>query len=62
MWRVKLPGAPLTDMVNHTRARDAAATLALATLNAAEAKLAIKPAAHCAAAHPLALAPPGPAR
>ena len=34
MWRVSLPGAPLTDMVNRTRAKDAAMSLALAGLNA----------------------------
>lgn len=36
MWRVRLPDGHLTDMVNRTRARDAAVTLALAALNQAE--------------------------
>ena len=34
MWRIKLPGAPLSDMVNRTRAKDAAMYLALKELNA----------------------------
>jgi hypothetical protein len=33
MWRVRLPGGHLTDMVNISRARDAARSLALADLN-----------------------------
>jgi hypothetical protein len=33
MWRVKLPNGQLSDITNRTRARDAARTLALATLN-----------------------------
>ena len=33
MWRVRLPGGHLSDMVNRTRARDAAISLALGTLN-----------------------------
>jgi hypothetical protein len=33
MWRVHLPDGHVTDMVNRTRAKDAAATLALAALN-----------------------------
>jgi hypothetical protein len=33
MWRVRLPDGHLTDMVNLSRARDAAASLALAALN-----------------------------
>ena len=33
MWRVRLPGGRLTDMVNRTRTRDAAISLALGTLN-----------------------------
>ena len=33
MWRVRYPDGQLSDMVNLTRARDAAAGLALAALN-----------------------------
>ena len=33
MWRVRLPGGYLTDMVNLLRAMDAAASLALGVLN-----------------------------
>ena len=33
MWRVRLPDGHVTDMVNLTRAKDAATTLALASLN-----------------------------
>ena len=33
MWRVRLPDGHLTDMVNLSRAKDAAASLALAVLN-----------------------------
>jgi hypothetical protein len=33
MWRVQLPDGQLTDMLNRTRAKDAAFGLALATLN-----------------------------
>jgi hypothetical protein len=33
MWRVRLPGGYLTDMVNLLRAKDAAASLALGVLN-----------------------------
>jgi hypothetical protein len=33
MWRVRLPDGQLSDMVNVTRARDAAMELALADLN-----------------------------
>jgi hypothetical protein len=33
MWRVRLPGGYLTDMVNLLRAKDAAAPLALGVLN-----------------------------
>ena len=33
MWRVRLPGGYLTDMVNLSRAKDAAASLALGVLN-----------------------------
>ena len=33
MWRVRLPDGHLTDMVNLSRAKDAAASHALATLN-----------------------------
>lgn len=36
MWRVRLPTGHVTDMVNLTRAKDAAVTLALAALNRAE--------------------------
>jgi hypothetical protein len=37
MWRVRLPDGTLSDMLNRTRARDAARSLALAQLNAREA-------------------------
>jgi len=33
LWRVRLPGGHLTDTVNLSRAKDAAASLALAILN-----------------------------
>jgi hypothetical protein len=33
MWRVRMPDGRLTDMVNWTRARDAAIALAAAALN-----------------------------
>jgi hypothetical protein len=33
MWRVRLPDGHLTDMLNLSRAKDAAASHALATLN-----------------------------
>jgi hypothetical protein len=33
MWRVRLPDGHVTDMVNLTRAKDAAISLALASLN-----------------------------
>jgi hypothetical protein len=33
MWRVRLPDGCLTDMVNLSRAKDAAASLALGVLN-----------------------------
>ena len=36
MWRVRMPGGHLTDMVNLTRARDAASLLALGALKAGE--------------------------
>jgi hypothetical protein len=36
MWRVRLPTGHVTDMVNLTRAKDAAVTLALAALNRPE--------------------------
>jgi|GraSoiStandDraft_16_1057320.scaffolds.fasta_scaffold4190450_2 hypothetical protein len=34
MWRVRLPDGRLTDMVNRTRAKDAATSIALGILNA----------------------------
>jgi hypothetical protein len=34
MWRVRMPDGYVTDMVNLTRAKDAAQLLALASLNA----------------------------
>jgi hypothetical protein len=34
MWRIELPDGSLTDMVNLTRAKDAAKSAALAVLNA----------------------------
>jgi hypothetical protein len=37
MWRVRLPGGGLSDMVNISRARDAVRALALAQLNTREA-------------------------
>lgn len=37
MWRVRLPSGFRSDMVNLTRAKDAARTLALADLNYREA-------------------------
>lgn len=36
IWRVRLPGGNLSDMVNRTRAKDAAISLALGTLNRQE--------------------------
>jgi hypothetical protein len=33
MWRVRLPDGRLTDMVNRTRAKDAAISIALSILN-----------------------------
>jgi hypothetical protein len=36
MWRVRLPNGFLSDMVNRTRARDAAISLALGALNRQE--------------------------
>jgi hypothetical protein len=33
MWRVRLPDGRLTDMVNRTRAKDAALSIALGILN-----------------------------
>ena len=36
MWRVQIPGRELTDMVNLTRARDAAKSIALSRLNLAQ--------------------------
>ena len=40
MWRVRLPNGHLTDMVNKTRAKDAAISLALTALNQSNAKAA----------------------
>jgi hypothetical protein len=40
LWRVRLPSGHRTDMVNLTRARDAAVCLALAALNSVEAEAA----------------------
>ena len=37
MWRVRLPDGNLTDMVNLSRAKDAAVSLALGALNHREA-------------------------
>jgi hypothetical protein len=37
MWRVRLPNGRLSDMINQTRARDAARALALAQLNMRDA-------------------------
>ncbi len=34
LWRVRMPDGSLTDMVNLTRAKDAAVSLALTALNA----------------------------
>jgi hypothetical protein len=36
LWRVRLPDGRLSDMVNRTRAKDAAETLALVVLNREE--------------------------
>ena len=36
MWRVRLPDGSLTDMVNRTRAKDAAVSIALHLLNMSE--------------------------
>jgi hypothetical protein len=36
MWRVRLPDGSLTDMVNRTRAKDAAVSIALRLLNVSE--------------------------
>jgi hypothetical protein len=38
MWRVRLPDGDLSDMANRTRAKDAAQSFALATLNSAEGR------------------------
>jgi hypothetical protein len=35
MWRVRMPNGNVSDMVNLTRAKDAAQSIALASLNAA---------------------------
>ena len=43
MYRVRLPDGQLTDMVNRTRARDAARGLALAILNRQESDVAASP-------------------
>jgi len=40
MWRVRYPDGTLTDMVNRTRAKDAACALALRILNREERPLA----------------------
>jgi hypothetical protein len=36
MWRVRIPGRPLSDMVNRSRAKDAAQCLVLGILNTRE--------------------------
>ena len=36
MWRVRLPDGRLTDMINRTRAKDAAVSIALGILNGQE--------------------------
>jgi hypothetical protein len=43
MWRVQLPGEPLTDMVNLSRAKEAAMSLVLHRLNPARRKAAPAP-------------------
>ncbi len=43
MWRVRLPKRQPSDMVNLTRARDAAVSLALAVLNTEEAPVEAPP-------------------
>ena len=43
MWRVRLPNGRLTDMVNRTRAKDAAICIALGNLNARETRAAAPP-------------------
>jgi hypothetical protein len=40
LWRVRMPNGHVTDMVNYTRARDAAQSLALAALNQTSERLA----------------------
>ncbi|HJT35070.1 MAG TPA: hypothetical protein VJ783_23780 [Pirellulales bacterium] len=40
LWRVRVPGGRLSDLVNRTRAKDAALALALAALNSRMAEAA----------------------
>ena len=43
MWRVRLPDGSLTDMVNRTRAKDAAVSIALRSLEVSEMPLEAPP-------------------
>jgi hypothetical protein len=43
MWRVRLPSSHLTDMVNRTRAKDAAICLVVADLNARQRRAVAPP-------------------
>ena len=45
MWRVRRPDGTLSDMVNRTRAKDAAMAMALSILNARERPCSLSPAA-----------------
>jgi hypothetical protein len=45
MWRIRLPHGSLTDMVNRTRAKDAAQAIALAVLSSAQTPVEAAPAA-----------------
>ena len=49
MWRVRLPDGSLTDMVNRTRAKDAACALLLAHLRQARDSLEAPPASFAGA-------------
>ena len=51
MWRVKRPDGTMTDMANHTRARDAAKTILLAVLNARETSIEAPPMRSASQAH-----------
>lgn len=51
MWRVKRPDGTLTDMVNRTRARDAAKVILLAALNSQETPVEASPIRSAALRH-----------